>query len=689
MRTEIYIENNRLDLSGEISTEFTYAIDDIKDFASRNTSFSKTIVLPGNANNNKLFGHIFKFGSANDYNSAQPNVLYNFNPATTAQCIILLDKIQIFKGVIRLLEVIIDGENIEYECAVFGELGGLVAEIGNKKLEDIDFGIADQTWNETTISGSWDSVSGGGVYYPLIDYGQVSYNSKHDWDFKAFRPALFLKNYMDKIITDAGYTYDSTFFNTNFFKRLIIPNNQKTLTKSTAVGFSATAKVKNYTSSAENIQFDIISAGDFTVNGTGDSFVYNSATPYTGSITLNVSGTINAISPLPDSNFTIELRKNGTAIASVTYTQPGDDYNFNAILNVASITINNTDDLDINTIGDFSDLDIEQGVFQIASATPTQVSLNYGDSIVINDTIPKGVFQRDLFSSVLKMFNLYVTEDKFKEKHLNIEPYIDFYDVSGTYYNWTPKVDRSKVLKLKPMSELTGRYFEYKYKQDADYYNEQYQKKFGEGYGDRIEDTGYVFASDTQTAEIIFAATPLVGYNGEDKVFSTIFKLSNTGGTQSEDKTEHVIRILQAQKITGLTSWALKNGSSTTLASYTSYGYAGHLSFDSAEFPNLEPTSDINFGAPKELYATFDGPYPSANIFNSYWSDYVAEITSKDSKLLTCNIYLKTMDIYNLDFSKLVYIDGALWRINKVSDYNPVDISTTQVELLKVIELTY
>jgi len=678
MITEIYLEGNKLDLSQNISAEFTYAIDDIKDFSARNTSFSKTIILPGNGTNNKLFGHIFKFGNDNQYNPAQPNVGYNYNPSVAADCLILVDKVQIFKGVLRLLEIIIDGESIEYECAVFGELGGFISALGNKKIEEIDFGIADQTWNETTITNSWDSVSGGGVYYPLIDYGQVSYNSKHDWDFKAFKPALYVKNYMDKIITDAGYTYESAFFDTNLFKRLIIPNNQTILTRSTTIGLLATTKLKNYTSASDNVEFDVITAGNFTVNGFGSSFIYNSATPFTGAITLNVSGVINAISPTSD--FTVQLRLNGTPISVVTYTTPGSNFNFNAILNVASVTLVQNDDLDVDLIGNFSDLDIEQGTFSIASATPTDVAVNYNESIHINDTIPKGVFQRDFFASVIKMFNLYVTEDKDRSKHLMIDPYIDYYDVSGTRYDWTYIVDRGQPIRLKPMSELTGRYFEYKYKQDGDYYNDQYFKKFAQGYADRIEDTGYEFASDKQTAELIFAATPLVGYDLEDKVFSTILKLSNTN---VEDKTEHVIRILQAKKLTGLTSYDIKNGSGTTLTSTTSVGYAGHL-----DDPD-NPTADLNFGTPAELFFELTTAYPSANLFNGFWSDYVAEITDKNSKLLTCNVLLKTKDIFDLDFSKLIYIDGALWRLNKVIDYNPVEYATTKVEFLKVNELIY
>ena len=54
--TEIYIEERKIDLLQDISTEFTYAIDDVSEFGSRNTSFSKTISIPGTANNNLVFG---------------------------------------------------------------------------------------------------------------------------------------------------------------------------------------------------------------------------------------------------------------------------------------------------------------------------------------------------------------------------------------------------------------------------------------------------------------------------------------------------------------------------------------------------------------------------------------------------------------------------------------------------------
>jgi hypothetical protein len=676
MRTEIYIDNYRLDLTKNISAEFTYAIDEIQDFATRNTSFSKTIVLPGNDTNNKLFGNIFEFGNANLYNEGQPNVGYNFNATKSVPCIILVDKIQIFKGVLRMLEIIIDDRSIEYEVAVFGELGGFINALGNSKLEDIDFGIADTNWNYTNIQNSWDNISGTGVYFPLIDYGVESTN-KVDFSFDAFRPALYVKEYLTKILDGSGYTYDFPLLSTALINRLVIPHNQKTLTKSTALNLLATAKVKNYINAAGNVEFDILNAGNFTITGSGSDFTYNSATAFSGSITLNISGVINAISPTSD--FTIQLRKNGTPISGVTYTTPGNNYNFNADLSVALVTLVSTDTLDVDLVGNFSDLDIESGNFSVISSNPTEVTVNYGDSIVINNTIPKGVFQKDFFASIVKMFNLYVYEDKLVEKKLIIKPFIDFYD--GSQIDWTDKVDRGSVMRLKPMSEFTARYYDYKYKQDNDFYAENYRKKYNEGYGDFIYDSQNEFVKEVDATELVFAGTVLYRKTGTDKIYPAIYKLSNEN--TKEDKMDSVIRILQAKKITGVTTWSILNGvGGSVIASYSDYGYAGHLD------DPYNPQADINWGVTKEVYYN-PTSVTAANLFNGYWSEYIAEITDKDSKLLTCSLKLNEVDIYNLDFSKLIYIDGSLWRLNKVLDYNPMDFNVTKVELLKVIELNY
>ena len=118
MNTEIYVENYKLDITSGIDALMTFAIDDIKDFGARNTSFSKTIVVPGTQNNNKVFGNVFDIGQANTTNDGGLNVNTNYNIAKSAKCIIFQGNMQIFKGIIRIMQIVIDKDNIEYELSL-------------------------------------------------------------------------------------------------------------------------------------------------------------------------------------------------------------------------------------------------------------------------------------------------------------------------------------------------------------------------------------------------------------------------------------------------------------------------------------------------------------------------------------------------------------------------------------------
>ena len=222
-------------------------------------------------------------------------------------------------------------------------------------------------------------------------------------------------------------------------------------------------------------------------------------------------------------------------------------------------------------------------------------------------------------------------------------------------------------------------HYEFSFKSDTDFYNDLYKKRYNLSYGSFKYDSQFEFINEVNKCEIGFSSTPLVGYQGEDKVFSTIFKSSNN----VEELIDSNIRILQAKKITGVTSWNLTDALGSTYASLTSYGYAGHLDSPDA------PSNDLNFGLPEELFFTLVSGSLSANQFNLYWSSYMAEITNKDSKLLTAYFKLDYKDIYSLDFSKFIWIDGSLFRLNKITDFNASEKDVCEVQLLKVIEKIY
>lgn len=239
-------------------------------------------------------------------------------------------------------------------------------------------------------------------------------------------------------------------------------------------------------------------------------------------------------------------------------------------------------------------------------------------------------------------------------------------------------MDRSRQIELTPMSELNSRYYDFQFQQDSDYYNELYRKRYGQNYGDYLFDSEYFFTADKGEIPVIFSGTPLVGYSGVDKIVSTYYKLNNG----LEEAVGVNIRILQTKKITGVASWDILNGVSV-LATLTTYGYAGHYND-----PDV-PANDIHFGVPRELFFTLTTGAINVTQFNVYWSSYMAEITDKDSKLLTAWFKLTSSDIYNLNFGLFIYVDGSYFRLNKIIDWNSNEPDLCKVELLKVIYTSY
>lgn len=710
MNTELFIEGYRLDLTTDISALLNFAIDDIKDFSTRSTTWSKTIVLPGTANNNQLFGHIFQVGQSNNYDGNQPNVGYNFNAAKAAPVILFQDQIQTFKGVLRLLQInISDGfqGKAEYEVSVFGNIVGLNSKLSGALLEKLDFSAYNHIYNDANIVNSWDNPGGSGYYYPLIDYGTYSTN-KHDWNIKTFRPGLYAREYIDKMFTAAGYRWNAPLFDTPRFKSIIVPHTKKIMTTNQSTIFAAHDASSFYGAPPVTDVFNPSMVGVamrwLSITGSGFSsddppnntaFTYNGTTTSNVIITIDVKGHFTKTDPSGFNLGTLQfsLYKNTPSLFSATWTQLATNSPFKFGLNATiNISLAPGDKIHFYFSQDFyntiSNLNVDVADMSIKAASGTiGVPIQIGDNVTLNDQIPQNIRQVDFLVSIVKLWNLYVYEDKNDEHLIYITPYIDFYSKNfSNAVDWTYKLNRNKIMKVKPMSELNAKIYKFKFKSDSDYFNDLYQKRYNEGYGDRIYDSQFEFTQQINEFELCFSATPLVGYGGEDKVYSTIFKRTGSDSAPVEENVDSNIRLLLTKKITGVNFWNITNGPPATapvLNTLTRYGYAGHL-----DDPDI-PTNDLNFGAPKELFFILTAGNMSDNQFNVYWSNYMREITDKDSKLVIANFYLTARDILNLDFSKYIYVDGVAFRLNAIKDYDATTPNDCVVELLKVNAASY
>lgn len=690
---EIFIEGRMVDADGSTSSLLTFALDDVKNFAQRSTAFSKTVVLPGTFLNNQLFGNIFEVGQANEYNPAVENVGYNFNAAKSARCLIFQDNLQAFKGTVRLLEIIKTKGSIEYEVAFHGEITSLSVALSSGYLEDLDFSEHDIVYTAANIAASWSAAAGSNVYFPLIDYGTYSTN-KHDWDIRTFRPALHVKEYIDKMFEKAGFRYSSALINSDRFKELIVPHNQKRLTRASNYTLDVSpTDLSRYEHTDGpfyimnlNVQNTI---QDFTYDAVTSEYTYTGTQGFTGVVSVVFSGVWQKTG---DQEFSIAFEKNGAPFYEYKFGNYSSDrlVPFEHTANNISLSIAPGDKLRLvlanNSFGSgetgFVELDVRGQTRLAVSNGVTLVDIRPNDKIVINETLPKNIRQIDFLTSIVKLFNLYVYEDKFDENLILMQPFVEYYNTDPKdALDWSYKIDRDSPIRVRPMSELNFKIYEFAHATDSDYYNEVYRKRYNKNYGTYVFDSEFEFVSQTTKLELIFAPTPLVGYDGEDKIYSTIFKRSGTDAAPVEETTDSVIRILQRKKLT-CSSWSIKDGA-TILGSYTEYGYAGH--FDNPT--NI--TTDLNFGAAEELFFKYQTGDLSKTQFNEYWDEYMREITDKDSKLLIGKFYLTTQDISNLDFSRYIFVDGVLFRLNKILDWNATQPSLCTVELLKVIDTVY
>jgi hypothetical protein len=181
---------------------------------------------------------------------------------------------------------------------VFGELGGFITALGNKRLtgnknvaDNLDFSDYDHIYDVTNIKASWDSVAGSGYFYPLIDYGNVS-TDKVNFQVKSFRPALYVAEYIKKIFekTDYTYTLDLLPEDQNFFNRLIIPQNQKSLTKITSNFPVATKTTEQIITGSSLYRFTTVTGSGLVATSSNSVFTYTGAASITLSMIYSFSG---------------------------------------------------------------------------------------------------------------------------------------------------------------------------------------------------------------------------------------------------------------------------------------------------------------------------------------------------------------------------------------------------------------
>lgn len=730
---EVLIEGRRLDVKEGLDFSFNYSIADIRDPNKRSTSFSKTIKCPSTKRNDELFGQIYDVNISNPFNPSDTNIEVNFNPNKKAKARVIQDGVTVMEGVVQLRTITINNGRYDYEVVFIGNLVTFFSELGKKKLREIDFSDLDHTFDATTVSSSWTNTSG--YVYPMIDYGDEfeTNNSLNRWRVRQFRPALFVKTIVDRIFDYAGFTYDSTLFDSARFRDLIIPFGGEQLYADNTVTDNRKFKASQVGVDGAYTSSDFFNIGTgteartlrLTNDSTGGNFDtgnnFNTSTwvydvPNDGLYSFTTSAEVNLQRVSVNTNvygtalnMKLQIIRTDTSLNTTVLAETVQPFNFSGSTLAYDETLNlsvtspqsvllDGDKVQFRLVLDFNSLQITTGggsslpnstlftdfdlTTQSSSGynTPSQTIFE-GDPITIESTVPD-VTMVDFMMSIIKMFNLYVTPDPLNDTNLLIETRDEYY-AEGTTRDWTNKLARDRQVTLKPLGLLSARKYIYAYKEDNDYYNQRYQTSHLETYGTRDYEVDNDFLNNEKEVYVIFSPTPMQIEGNTSRFVPRIYDNDISEGAKP---TESNIRILYYERKICIPSWEYYSDVDGVVSSEITYPYAGHLD------DPLNPSFDLNFGIPEELYYQANGYtgtliYTNANLYNLYHRSHIDEITDKDSKIMMGEFYLDAWDVEKLDFRDQILIDNSYWRLNRVNDYNPFKEGLTKVELIKVKDI--
>jgi len=185
-----------------------FGVAEIRDLSKRSGTFSKSITLIGSDNNNQLLNHYY------DVNIQAGT----FNIDTLTTCAVIQDGVPIVEdALIQLVSVTkaqkADGyeQEVEYTVLIKDSQVDFFTKIDNAELTDLDFSDLNHTYNSANVVGTFGNTEG--YVYP------VCANPSNVYPLTNFFPAIYAKEYFDRIHSTNGMSYTWTDITTKKFDK--------------------------------------------------------------------------------------------------------------------------------------------------------------------------------------------------------------------------------------------------------------------------------------------------------------------------------------------------------------------------------------------------------------------------------------------------------------------------------------
>lgn len=676
--------------------------------------YSQTFRIPGQGANVKFFEDVY---------SVNGN---SFDATKAAEAWILSDGFLFTVGNLTLKSVVRNEQygTIEYEVLFMGDTSTFASDVGDGYMNEINTSELNHALTYDNVTTSWNATAGatsglkgGNVLYPLCEWG-YNYNSvaiptqvtlsngypkgstgpepagsftqgtTGGLDLRQFKPATRVKWLWDKIFEESGYTYTSTFINSDLFDKMyMVSDNIARSSQFLNVGQCQVSgnAFRVRAGNQQRIFFtNIISDRDRAFDTVFSTFT----APISGNYQLRVSFSvaINPGPPTPSGVWRVFRYTNGISDGGTNY----------AYLNPTvgqSILYNLTLAKDTEVY-----FEIEVPSFSNNNLVFSNVlfeCIDGPDDVIVSSFYPgEGSMKKiDFIKGITKMFNLVFEPDRDAAKNFKVSPWIEWIQ-SGETKDWTKYLDGSTDLQMIPAFQEQQRNLIFTGLDDADVQNTIFQDQYKRSFLFRQYDSGINIIKGTQETKVPFAGTPLQSIPSKTTtqypnwVFPTFAKLQpgesnqiNAGRLQPIQVKPRILFYngLQANDI----PWYLFPTVGGTTGAVAQNSYPLVSTFES--WPPTKFTQELTYQSKPQLWSPeADYVQTTANdLYTVYWQDFVQWLYDPYNRKVVANFKLNPLEVQSLKFNDKIWVKDAWYFVSKISDYPVGEIEKVKVELIK------
>ncbi|MBP92658.1 MAG: hypothetical protein CMC55_00910 [Flavobacteriaceae bacterium] len=710
-----------LDLYEDESIPLTLSVDDFKDVATKTQSYSKAFNLPATKKNNKVFGSLY------EVTKQAGTGTFRFNPYARTSMVLKENGFIVFEGFLRLIDIIDKDGEISYNVNLYSETVAFMDVLKDKLFYELPLCELDHTYDLDSIqasqtgvlpltnqlqAGSFAGAAGATttdvLKYPLVDWtgsmrreattreidlGATDGNPSMSRLEDGFRPFIKLKYLVDNIFADAGFTYDSDFFDSTYFNKLFMDFNWGEERDGSAPNRNDfTRRMTDSVNTSINTSWTNIpvSLPLTTSPGGGSTALWDNGgyklvsdvnnLVVTGKYRIQVENTATI------NQWSCEMRickfnSNGSVLEEFDREKKSVGAGGGAAISGSYETVLNNGDWIQMEARDFN----ASATIYVSDTTYSYLTCYYNNNAVgvcpLLQAARGELAQWDFFKGLTTMFNLITLQDPVNPSNLLIEPYDDVFAVNPDIktIDWTKKVDISDI-KLKPLDLERRVIFQFE-EDEEDYPFMQYKAATaGYLYGSGIVDIdGFdVFQGDKEVIASPFAAT--VVKNLFDDIFdfyAPVIYGSNEEATEF-GSIKNLPRILYDTGMhTTQYSFYIPAQNGGALSNETSYSLFSHTDV----VPSASTDVDLSFSVVPYQLMIPQSVAPLPNLFTNYYFNYFAELYNTDVKSMNIKVLLTPEDIANFNFYDKILIKNREYRVDKLN-YKPNDLSTVEFILI-------